>query len=215
MKNVKDELQHIVLGDEPIGQASQIKKVQRFLSSNAETSVGTEKQQQFKAEETTALLIFAQQQGLSYTGTILESDFISEGAEQRVYRLNGTQVIKTNAGAFYECWLDYFNNLLIHNYFFPATAYTFLGFKLIDDALNAVVMQEFIETSEPTDLNIVRAFLEFNQFRNNRNNDYINIELGLILEDIHDENVLFANEVLFFVDTVFYLTPNFYVPQIN
>ncbi|MGY3211493.1 hypothetical protein [Mucilaginibacter sp. HD30] len=59
MKNVKDELQHIVLGDEPIGQASQIKKIQRFLNTNAETGVGTEKQQQCKAEETTALLTFA------------------------------------------------------------------------------------------------------------------------------------------------------------
>ena len=210
MKNVKDELQHIILGDEPIGQASQIKKIQHFLSSNAKTGVGTEKQQQFKAEETTALLTFAQQEGLLYTGTILESDFISEGAEQRVYRFNGNHIIKTNAGVFYECWLNYLNSLLIHNYFFPATAYTLLGFKLINNELNAIVMQEFIETSEPTDLNIVKAFLEYNQFENNRNNDYINRELSLILEDIHDENVLCANGILYFIDTVFYLTPDFY-----
>ncbi|WP_169316228.1 putative polyvalent protein kinase domain-containing protein [Mucilaginibacter paludis] len=42
-----------------------------------------------------------------------ENNFISECAEQRVYRLDGSHVIKTNAGVFYECWLDYFNSLLI------------------------------------------------------------------------------------------------------
>ena len=31
------------------------------------------------------------------------------------------------------------------------------------------------------------------------------IELGIILEDLHDENVLTRNEILYFVDTVFYL----------
>lgn len=210
MKNVKDELQHIILGHEPTGQASQLKKVQCFLRSNAKTSFATEKQQRFKSEETAALVAFAEQEDIMYAPVIQESDFISEGAEQKVYRLDGAHVIKTNASAFYEYWLDYFNSLLIHNYFFPATAYTFLGFKMIAGELNAVVMQEFIVTSEPTDLTYVKEFLEYNNFHNNRNNDYVNSELGLIFEDLHDENVLSANGVLFFIDTVFYLSPGFY-----
>jgi Ser/Thr protein kinase RdoA (MazF antagonist) len=49
-----------------------------------------------------------------------------------------------------------------------------------------------------------------NGFQNNRNNDYQNQELGIILEDLHDENVLTRNEVLYFIDTVFYLTENFW-----
>jgi hypothetical protein len=81
---------------------------------------------------------------------------------------------------------------------------------MIDGELNAVVMQEFIVASEPTDLNAVKDFLEFNHFRNNRNNDYINTKLGLIFEDLHDENVLSFNGVLFFIDTIFYLTRDFY-----
>ena len=119
-------------------------------------------------------------------------------------------MIKTNAGIFYEYWFDYFNSLLIHNYFFPATAYTFLGFKMIAGELHAVVMQEFIVTSEATDLSVVKAFLEYNHFTNKRNNDYVNEETGLIFEDLHDENVLSADGVLFFIDTVFYLTTEFY-----
>ena len=77
--------------------------------------------------------------------------------------------------------------------------------------MNAIVMQEFIMTSETTNLNIVKDFLEYNKFLNNRNNDYINKELGLILEDIHDENVLCSNGILYFIDTVFYLTAQFYI----
>jgi len=210
MKNIKDELQHIIFGDEPACNTSQLKKVQCFLRSNAETSVATKNQQQLKGEEAVALITFAGQKDIIYEPAIEKRDFISEGAEQKVYRLNGSHVVKTNAGIFYECWLDYFNSLLIHNYFFPSTAYTFLGFKIISGELNAVVMQEFIVTSEPTDLTAVKAFLEYNNFHNNRNNDYINNELGLILEDLHDENVLSVNGILFFIDTVFYLTANFY-----
>ena len=41
---------------------------------------------------------------------------------------------------------------------------------------------------------------------NVRNNDYFNPELRLILEDLHDENVLTQNGILYFIDTVFYIT---------
>lgn len=120
MNKIKDELQRIIFGNGPNGQTSQLKKVQRFLNANAETSLAAKKQQQFKGEETAKLLAFAKQEGLLYTPAIHTTDFISEGAEQKVYRLDGTHVLKTNAGVFYECWWDYFNSLLIHNYFFPA-----------------------------------------------------------------------------------------------
>jgi len=49
-----------------------------------------------------------------------------------------------------------------------------------------------------------------NGFKNTRNNDYYNPNLGIILEDLHDENVLTENGILQFIDTVFYLTDTFY-----
>ena len=58
-------------------------------------------------------------------------------------------------------------------------------------------------------MNEIKAFLEFNGFENTRRQDYENRELGLILEDMHDENVLVNEETLFFIDTVFYtVTPS-------
>jgi hypothetical protein len=210
MKNVKDELQNIILGDEQIGRDSQLKKIQSFLRGYAETGILPEKQQRFKDEETAALIAFATENNLFYNQPILLKNFISEGAEQRVYKFDDIHVLKTNQSIFYERWLDYFNSLLIHNFFFPATAYNFLGFQIIDDELYAVVKQEFILFNENTNLEVVKEFLEYNGFQHNRNNDYFNPEIGLIFEDLHDENVLSYNGVLYFIDTVFYLTPAFY-----
>ena len=210
MKDIKDELQHIILGDGPPGQTDYLKKTQVFLRRHAETNFAAQKQQRFKSEEATELLKFAKAEGILYRDEINEADFIAAGAEQRVYRYDDRRVIKTNNSVFYEYWLDYFNSLLINNYFFPATAYTFLGFKTIANELYAVIEQEFIPTTGPTDLNAVRQFLGYNHFANSRNNDYINKQLGLIFEDLHDENVITNNGVLFFIDTIFYLTEEFY-----
>ncbi|WP_286862934.1 MULTISPECIES: hypothetical protein [Sphingobacterium] len=136
--------------------------------------------------------------------------FISEGAEQRVYKFDDLNVIKLNPSIFYEYWLDYFNSLLIHNFFFSSTNYDFLGFKIIDEQLYALVKQQFVIANETTDLQSVRSFLEYNSFRNTRNNDYISDDLGLIFEDLHDENVLTKDGILYFIDTVFYISKKFF-----
>ena len=53
-------------------------------------------------------------------------------------------------------------------------------------------------------------FLLYNGFQLKKNNDYFNADLGLIFEDLHDENVLSDKGILFFIDTIFYITPTFY-----
>jgi hypothetical protein len=100
--------------------------------------------------------------------------------------------------------------LLLHNYFFSDTAYDLLGFTKNDEVLYAVVQQNYVSITSRTDLSKVKKFLTLNGFENNRNNDYINLELGIILEDLHDENVLTQNDILYFIDTVFYLTEKFW-----
>ena len=119
-------------------------------------------------------------------------------------------VIKLNDSIFYERWLDYFRNLLIHNFLFPQTAYELVGFYLEEKILHAVVKQPFIEITEPTDPGIVKELLNANGFQLKKNNDYFNSEAGIILEDLHDENVLTNNGVLFFIDTTFYLMSSFF-----
>jgi len=87
MKDIKDELQNIILRDGPIGSSSQLKQVQHFLRENAKPSQGIEKQKYFKNEEEKRLINFATQHSLLYLDEIDERMFISEGAEQRVYKL--------------------------------------------------------------------------------------------------------------------------------
>jgi hypothetical protein len=99
---------------------------------------------------------------------------------------------------------------LLHNYFFPDTFYDLIGFTKENNILYAVVQQNYVSITESTNLEIVKEFMKSNGFVNNRNNDYLNSELGIILEDLHDENVLTQNEILYFIDTVFYLTDNFW-----
>jgi hypothetical protein len=210
MKNIKDELQNIILGDGPIGSSSKLKQVQNFLRGNARPSEGIEKQEYFKGEEEKCLIDFATQHSLFYSDEIDERMFISEGAEQRVYKFDDLNVIKLNSSIFYEYWLDYFNSLLIHNFFFSSTNYEFLAFKIIDEQLYALVKQKFVIANQTTDLQSVRSFLEYNSFHNTRNNDYISDDLGLIFEDLHDENVLTKDGILYFIDTVFYISKDFF-----
>ena len=65
-----------------------------------------------------------------------------------------------------------------------------------------------LKADELTTLDFVKRFLINNGFVNQRNHDYYQPELGIILEDLHDENVLTKNKVLYFIDTVFYLEPD-------
>ncbi len=71
--------------------------------------------------------------------------------------------------------------------------------------LYALVEQNYVEATQSTDLKQVQTFLHTNDFDNTRNNDYFHPELGIILEDLHDENVLTSHEILYFIDTVFYV----------
>jgi Serine/Threonine/Tyrosine Kinase found in polyvalent proteins len=72
-------------------------------------------------------------------------------------------VIKVNEAIYYATWTEYFNNLIIHNLLFSATAYTLLGFTSVDHNLCAVLQQAFIE-GEQAELDDIRELLTFNGF---------------------------------------------------
>lgn len=84
MKNIKGELQNIILRDEQIGSDGQFKKIQNFPGRYAKTSISIKEQQRFKDEETAPLLAFATAKSLFYNHTISINTFISKGAEQTI-----------------------------------------------------------------------------------------------------------------------------------
>ncbi|MCH7399069.1 hypothetical protein MM236_13775 [Belliella sp. DSM 107340] len=99
--------------------------------------------------------------------------------------------------------------------FFPDTAYKLLGFFQEENSLFAVVEQAYVTIDMNTDLEKVKAFMESNGFINTRNHDYFNPTLGIILENLHDENVLTRNKIHYIIVTVFYLTEDFWAKDPN
>lgn len=202
---IKDELQHIIFGTKQDSQKTLIQTVASYLRTNESPSFVAKNDKYIKQQETKSLIDFCEQNNLFVKKKLDINLFVSEGAEQKVFIKNEKIVYKLNDAIYYTKWIDYFNNLLLHNYFFQVTEYTLVGFFLQEEILYALVEQPFIVANAPTNLNNVKQFMQSNGFLNNRNNDYINENLGVILEDLHDENVLTQDGILFFIDTVFYI----------
>jgi hypothetical protein len=201
---MKDDIQHILSGTSQVKHHHLVQATCSYLKRSQGAGTMAQDQQQLKEQEAEKLIQFASDLNL-WVESINLDNYVSQGAEQKVYLKDGATVIKLNDAIYYASWVDYFHNLLLNNLFFPDTAYNFLGFYKDQDVIYAVVEQPFVKATEKTDLTIVKTFLENNGFRNTKNHDYYNEELCLILEDLHDENVLTQNGMLYFIDTVFYI----------
>lgn len=128
-----------------------------------------------------------------------------EGAEHRVF---------AQAGRFYKCnnllyhgtWLEYFHRLVLHNWLFPDTALRFEGFILVDAVLQPVVSQKAIRGVRGATRGEVETEMRNMGFLRRRNDDYFSPTLQILVEDLHDENVLVdADGDLFIFDPVIYL----------
>ena len=207
IKQLKHELQNLISGKSGASYDALIQAVASHLRSGKRTSPMAEEKHQNKAQETEELIGFAKANNLILEN-IPEENFIASGAEQRVYITGGKYVIKLNDAIYYASWEDYFYNLLLHNFFFADTAYRLLGFYLSKGIFYAVVQQSFVKADSMTNLEEVKDFMAANGFMNTRRHDYENENLGLIIEDLHDENVLTCDGLLYFIDTVFFIKPD-------
>ena len=207
----KNELRDIITGNAKPGQGEIIQTIALHLGRKKGTISAFENSKPCtKAEEETHLIDFIDTIAFWHFG-LDAGKHIGEGAEQKVFEhAESDYVIKTNDSIFYPYWEDYLHSLLIHNYFFPHLAYDLMGFLIMGKKLFSVVKQAYVSTREITDLNHVKSFLMANGFVHRKRNDYYHPELGIILEDLHDENVLTKEGALYFIDTVFYITPDFY-----
>ena len=198
LEQVKYELQYIISGKSSSSNDALIQTVTHNLRGSKRSGPMAEEKHQNKAKETEKLKQFALNHKLIYDKVNVDH-FVSKGAEQSVYINDYQSVIKLNDSIYYASWEDYF---------FSDTAYEFLGLYIKDDKLFSVVEQPYVKADEITDLNKVREFLSNNGFKNTKNHDYYHPELGIILEDLHDENVLTKNGMLYFIDTVFFINPD-------
>ena len=206
-KSIKNDLQNLFSGKGEVRFGATIQAITNYLAKGSSTSEEIKDSKLVKKQEAEKIEVFISENDL--WKKVDFDKYVSEGAEQKVYLLDSIHVLKLNDSIYYPRWRDYFRNLLMHNYFFPDTAYDLIGFTKQDDILYAIVEQAYVTFTDPTDLEQVKTFLLHNGFKNTRNNDYLNEDLGIILEDLHDENVLTSNGILYFIDTVFYLTDKF------
>lgn len=207
IKVIKDELQHIIQGKSQNSQRTLIQTIASYLRTSQRASTMVKDDKYYKQEEKKSIIEFCNQNNLWADTKVDFNLFISEGAEQKVYIKNEKTVYKLNDSIYYSTWQDYFTNLELNNYFFSETSYTLVGFCISNQTLYALVEQPFVKANQPTNLNQVKEFMTANGFENTRNHDYFHPELGIILEDLHDENVLTQDGVLYFIDTVFYIKP--------
>lgn len=206
---VRQKLQHIVRGTLIEAAQDRCTTTRNFLcsgySTSTEVKTNFEGQLIIKEKQAERLKEYASINDLWLKSLPENSQYLTRGGESKIYLdSDNRHVIKVNDAVYYATWLEYFNSLVLHNLIFPGTAYDFLGFITIDENLYAVVKQQYITSDAPVNLNDISVFLLSNGFVNTKRQDYFNAEYGLILEDMHDENVLMNSNALFFIDTVFY-----------
>jgi Serine/Threonine/Tyrosine Kinase found in polyvalent proteins len=176
------------------------------FATNTKITKDFEHQQIIKEEQRLILSKFLNDNGALFNSNLDFSLYLTKGGEAKVYySANDDFVLKINDGCYYNNWLDFFNSIAIHNILFPETAYDVVGFEEVDLNLNIVLKQKFIVSNEPVNLEEVSELLLYNGFEKMRLLDYYNEEMGIWLEDIHDENVIKQNGSYFFIDTVFYI----------
>jgi hypothetical protein len=207
---IRQKLQNIIRGNVLEGQEGHSTTIRNLLrqsfGSNPTVKKEFESRSILKEEQADFLKKHAGALGLWMETMPRNSEYLTRGGESEIYLAsNHMSVIKINDGIYYATWMEYFNSLVIHNLLFPSTAYELMGFTYNKGgALCTILRQPFIEGGQ-ADLVNIRDHLAFNGFQNTKRQDYFNEEFRLVLEDMHDENVIAKDDALFFIDTVFYI----------
>ncbi|HVY76197.1 MAG TPA: hypothetical protein VG890_15310 [Puia sp.] len=206
---IRTKLQDIVRGTCLQGTADHCTAIRNILiqsfGANSTAKREFEGRSLIKEKQTEFLKNYAKNTGLWLSSLPQGSEYLTRGGEAKIYlAANKLNAIKVNDAVYYATWTEYFNSLILHNILFPNTNYSLLGFSESDGKLAAVLSQSFIE-GEQAKLEDIKAFLSFNGFENTKRQDYYNREFELVLEDMHDENVISRQGILFFIDTVFYI----------
>ncbi|MBO0948367.1 putative polyvalent protein kinase domain-containing protein [Fibrella forsythiae] len=130
------------------------------------------------------------------------------GAEHQVYVQSGTYIKRNNLN-YYGTWLSYFHNLLIHNWLFPQTGYTFLGLMEVDGALMSVVSQKALRGIRGATPAEVASYMTPFDFISLKNNEYVHQSFGIVVSDLHHRNVLVRddNELLVFDPVIYVRAP--------
>jgi hypothetical protein len=206
---IREKLQNIVDGTRFEGATDCCTKVRNLLiegfGTDPTVKAEFESRAVIKEKQASFLETWARDASLWLDVLPAGSVYLTKGGESNVYlSQDELNVIKVNDAIYYATWDEYLTSLVLHNLLFPNTTYSLVGFMQVNNELHAVLKQPFIE-GEQARLDDIKELLNYNGFENTKRQDYYNEEFGLVLEDMHDENVIAKDDLLFFIDTVFYV----------
>lgn len=116
-ENLKVQLYDVISGKSQVRFGTVIQAIASYLEKGKETSGAIEIGKRFKEQEEKRLRDYIEKHKL-WKPDIDHSQYVSEGAEQRVYLRDAEHVLKLNDSIYYATWRDYFLNLILHNFFF-------------------------------------------------------------------------------------------------
>ena len=79
-----------------------------------------------------------------------------------------------------------------------------IGITSVEQTLAVIIKQQFAVLAQGAERYMVESYLNDHGFIRTKNDDYYNQELGIILEDLHDENIFLLGKQLLFIDPVIY-----------
>jgi hypothetical protein len=207
--DTQSKIKNITSGALLAGQQDTCTTIRNFLCASFKTSTTVKENFEsnaiIKEKQVEFLELFINEHNLWISEMPGEDRYLTRGGEARVYLdKDNRHVIKLNDAVYYATWLEFFNSILLHNLIFENTNYSLIGFLKEDNKLYAYLRQPYIIADSLVELEEIKELLMYNGFINTGRNDYQHNGLGLILEDMHDENVLVQSDTLFFIDTVFY-----------
>lgn len=140
----------------------------------------------------------------------------AQGAESVVYlHPDGRQVIKINNGQQHAHWLEFFQRIIVHNLYFPNTAYTIEGYTLRDDCLAVILHQPLITIDRPATPEQIKEDLETNYgFEFKTINDVLDQENNIAIRDLHSENAVYDEYGdIVYIDPLIQFTSSSTIPK--
>ena len=110
--SLKNHLNAIISGKSEVRHGKIIQTIANYLRESQKTSTAPKGSKRYKEQEKQKLVSYISKNQLR-VNHIDFNQYVSEGAEQKVYLSDQKSVIKLNDSIYYNSWEDYFHNLLL------------------------------------------------------------------------------------------------------
>jgi hypothetical protein len=101
--HLKNKVYDVISGKSQVRFGTIIQAIASYLSHGSSTGSKIENTKQFKKQETERLEYFISENNF-WINTIDLTQYVSEGAEQKVYLKDSDHVLKLNNAIYYSCW---------------------------------------------------------------------------------------------------------------